>query len=81
MLTIFLSVVNRVEILCHDISVHIPHHVSQKIPSYNLRLAHDSLIKNWGKVCTKFTSTPEVVSSCGGLLSLVAHENPKFCIM
>lgn len=42
----------RVEVLCHDISVHIPHHVSQKIPSYNLRMAHDSLIKNWGKVRT-----------------------------
>ena len=40
----------RVEVLCHDISVHIPHHISQKIPSYNLRLAHDSLIRNWGKV-------------------------------
>lgn len=37
--------------LCHDISVHIPHHISQKIPSYNLRLAHESLVKNWGKVC------------------------------
>jgi omega-6 fatty acid desaturase (delta-12 desaturase) len=40
-----------VEVLCHDISVHIPHHISQKIPSYNLRLAHESLVKNWGKVC------------------------------
>jgi omega-6 fatty acid desaturase (delta-12 desaturase) len=38
-----------VEVLCHDISVHIPHHISQKIPSYNLRLAHESLVKNWGK--------------------------------
>ncbi|KAH9299246.1 hypothetical protein KI387_030928 [Taxus chinensis] len=38
-----------IEILCHDINVHIPHHISQKIPSYNLRLAHDSLRKNWGK--------------------------------
>lgn len=38
-----------VEVLCHDISVHIPHHISQKIPSYNLRLAHDSLLQNWGK--------------------------------
>jgi omega-6 fatty acid desaturase (delta-12 desaturase) len=38
-----------IEILCHDINVHIPHHISQKIPSYNLRLAQDSLRKNWGK--------------------------------
>ncbi|CAI7766173.1 unnamed protein product [Closterium sp. NIES-53] len=38
-----------IEILCHDINVHIPHHVSQKIPSYNLRLANDALRKHWGK--------------------------------
>ncbi|MCO5593295.1 hypothetical protein L7F22_047303 [Adiantum nelumboides] len=38
-----------VEVLCHDISVHIPHHISQKIPSYNLRLANKSLRQNWGK--------------------------------
>ncbi|BBN09957.1 acyl-lipid omega-6 desaturase (Delta-12 desaturase) [Marchantia polymorpha subsp. ruderalis] len=44
-----------VEVLCHDISVHIPHHVSQKIPSYNLRMAHDSIEKNWGKHVNKCT--------------------------
>jgi omega-6 fatty acid desaturase (delta-12 desaturase) len=38
-----------IEVLCHDINVHIPHHISQKIPSYNLRLATDSLRQNWGK--------------------------------
>ncbi|GJV68601.1 omega-6 fatty acid desaturase, chloroplastic [Tanacetum coccineum] len=38
-----------IEILCHDINVHIPHHVSSKIPSYNLRAAHKSLQDNWGK--------------------------------
>eukprot|EP00270_Netrium_digitus_P003989 TRINITY_DN1484_c0_g1_i3.p1 TRINITY_DN1484_c0_g1~~TRINITY_DN1484_c0_g1_i3.p1 ORF type:complete len:484 (+),score=93.09 TRINITY_DN1484_c0_g1_i3:60-1454(+) len=38
-----------VEVLCHDINVHIPHHVSQKIPSYNLRTANDALRKQWGK--------------------------------
>ena len=37
-----------VEILCHDINVHIPHHISTAIPSYNLRLAHRSLQENWG---------------------------------
>lgn len=37
-----------VEILCHDINVHIPHHLSTAIPSYNLRLAHQSLQKDWG---------------------------------
>ena len=40
----------RVEVLCHDISVHVPHHVSSKIPWYNLRMANESLRKNWGQV-------------------------------
>ncbi|XP_047311508.1 omega-6 fatty acid desaturase, chloroplastic-like isoform X2 [Impatiens glandulifera] len=38
-----------IEILCHDINVHIPHHISSRIPSYNLRAAHRSLRENWGK--------------------------------
>ncbi|KAH9620954.1 hypothetical protein KSS87_004413 [Heliosperma pusillum] len=38
-----------IEILCHDINVHIPHHISPKIPSYNLRAAQESLNENWGK--------------------------------
>lgn len=37
-----------VDFLCHDISVHVPHHVSPAIPHYRLRLAYDSLKKNWG---------------------------------
>ncbi len=37
-----------VEFLCHHINVHIPHHISTAIPSYNLRLAHESLKQNWG---------------------------------
>ena len=36
-----------VELLCHDINVHIPHHVSTAIPSYNLRAAHASLKDRW----------------------------------
>ena len=40
----------RVEFLCHDINVHVPHHVSSKIPWYNLRAATDSLRSNWGQV-------------------------------
>ena len=44
----------RVEFLCHDINVHVPHHVNSKIPWYNLRAATDSLRQNWGQVrlCT-----------------------------
>ncbi|MBD2449825.1 fatty acid desaturase [Nostoc sp. FACHB-152] len=37
-----------VEILCHDINVHVPHHLSTAIPSYNLRLAYSSIKENWG---------------------------------
>ena len=40
----------RVEFLCHDINVHVPHHVNSKIPWYNLRSATDSLRQNWGQV-------------------------------
>ncbi|GAB2300214.1 Omega-6 fatty acid desaturase, chloroplastic [Dionaea muscipula] len=40
-----------IELLCHDINWHIPHHISPKIPSYNLRAAQQSLDENWGKVC------------------------------
>lgn len=42
-----------VEFLCHDISVHVPHHVNAKIPWYNLRAANDSLRKNWGDYMTE----------------------------
>ena len=37
-----------VEFLCHDINVHIPHHISIGIPSYNLRQAHQFLKDKWG---------------------------------
>jgi omega-6 fatty acid desaturase (delta-12 desaturase) len=44
-----------VEWLCHDISVHVPHHVSSKIPWYNLRAANESLKANWGQYMTSCT--------------------------
>lgn len=46
-----------VEFLCHDINVHIPHHISTGIPWYNLRSAHKSLKENWGEylIETKFS--------------------------
>lgn len=37
-----------VEVLCHDINVHLPHHVSVAVPWYNLRLAHGHLKQHWG---------------------------------
>lgn len=57
-----------VEILCHDINVHVPHHVSVGIPSYNLRLAHESLRENWGSYMqeTQFSWTllKDIVDQC-----------------
>jgi omega-6 fatty acid desaturase (delta-12 desaturase) len=44
-----------VEFLCHDISVHVPHHVNSKIPWYNLRAANESLKANWGQYMTTCT--------------------------
>jgi acyl-lipid omega-6 desaturase (Delta-12 desaturase) len=38
-----------VEFLCHDINVHVPHHISTAIPSYNLRLAYSSIKENWSE--------------------------------
>jgi acyl-lipid omega-6 desaturase (Delta-12 desaturase) len=37
-----------VEYLCHNINVHIPHHVSTAIPSYNLPKAHKEIKARWG---------------------------------
>lgn len=44
-----------VEFLTHDISWHVPHHVSTKIPWYNLRKATESLRQNWGQYMTECT--------------------------
>jgi acyl-lipid omega-6 desaturase (Delta-12 desaturase) len=45
-----------VEFLCHDINVHVPHHISTAIPSYKLRAAHQIIKENWGEYVkeTKF---------------------------
>jgi omega-6 fatty acid desaturase (delta-12 desaturase) len=37
-----------VEVLCFDINVHIPHHLSTGIPWYNLRNAHAAIQEHWG---------------------------------
>ncbi|OKH26298.1 fatty acid desaturase [Chroogloeocystis siderophila] len=42
-----------IEFLCHDINVHVPHHISTAIPSYNLRLAYSSLKENWAEYLHK----------------------------
>ncbi len=47
--TVHCSYPRWIEVLCHDINVHVPHHVSTGIPSYNLRQAHANLKENWGE--------------------------------
>lgn len=42
-----------IEWLCHDINVHIPHHISTAIPFYHLRRAHHALEENWGQYLYK----------------------------
>jgi len=34
------------ELLCHDINLQVPHYLSTDIPCYNLRLAHDAILKS-----------------------------------
>jgi len=41
-----------IEFLCHHINVHVPHHVSTSIPSYNLRRAHEALTGRWAPYMT-----------------------------
>ncbi|MEO0855090.1 MAG: fatty acid desaturase, partial [Cyanobacteria bacterium J06648_11] len=45
-----------IEWLCHDINVHIPHHVSTGVPSYHLRAADRALQEKFGDrmIRTKF---------------------------
>jgi acyl-lipid omega-6 desaturase (Delta-12 desaturase) len=40
-----------VEWLCHHINVHVPHHISTAIPSYNLRQAYGIIKDKWGDRC------------------------------
>ncbi|HEY9700554.1 MAG TPA: fatty acid desaturase [Trichocoleus sp.] len=57
-----------VELLCHHINVHVPHHLSTAIPSYRLRMAHESLRQNWGSylVESRFSLSlmSEIVEKC-----------------
>ncbi|AMW27073.1 fatty acid desaturase [Arthrospira platensis] len=57
-----------VEFLCHDINVHVPHHVTTAIPWYNLRKAYASLQENWGEYLY-----PECDFSWGLMKEVVDH--------
>lgn len=57
-----------IETLCHDINVHVPHHISVAIPAYNLRMAHKSLMHNWGSYMQErqfsWVMMKEIVQQC-----------------
>lgn len=57
-----------IEFLCHDINVHVPHHISTGIPSYNLRPAHAFLKERWGNVIQERTFSlglmKQIVEQC-----------------
>ncbi|XP_057969783.1 omega-6 fatty acid desaturase, chloroplastic-like [Malania oleifera] len=44
-----------VEFFIHDINFHVPHHISPRIPFYNLRAAHQLLRDHWGKYLNETT--------------------------
>jgi acyl-lipid omega-6 desaturase (Delta-12 desaturase) len=64
-----------VEILCHDINVHIPHHVCVAIPSYNLRSAHQSLLENWGSYMQQKRFSWSLMKEIGDRCHLYHSEN------
>ncbi len=63
-----------VEVLCHDINVHVPHHISTGIPSYNLRKAHRSLMQNWGEYIPVRKFSWELMSQVVGQCHLYDSE-------
>jgi len=50
-----------IERLCHQINVHIPHHVCTGIPSYNLWQAHYALKAKWGSYMHECTFGFELI--------------------
>lgn len=72
--TVHCSYPRWVEILCHDINVHVPHHISVGIPSYNLRMAHESLKKSWGPYIKERTFSWELMQDIVGRCHLFHPE-------
>ena len=72
-----------VEFLCHDINVHIPHHISTAIPSYNLRMAHWSLKENWGiylyECHFSWALIQKIIAQCHLYHSERAYQSFKDC--
>ncbi|CAM6102218.1 unnamed protein product [Calypogeia fissa] len=67
-----------IEFLCHDISVHIPHHVSSRIPSYNLRKAYASIQQNFDRHLNKATFGPELITTIINNCQLYDAPNKRY---
>jgi omega-6 fatty acid desaturase (delta-12 desaturase) len=48
--TVHVNYPRWLEIIIHDFNIHIPHHVSTAVPSYNLRNAYQSLKVKYGDI-------------------------------
>jgi omega-6 fatty acid desaturase (delta-12 desaturase) len=64
-----------VEFLCHDINVHVPHHISTGIPWYNLRKAHASLKENWGQYMVERQFSWSLMKEITDICHLYDQEN------
>lgn len=64
-----------VDFLTHDISWHVPHHISAKIPWYNLRDATQSLRANWGRYMTECTFNWKIMGAMFTQLHFYDEEN------
>mmetsp|Transcript_2593 Transcript_2593/g.6075 ORF Transcript_2593/g.6075 Transcript_2593/m.6075 type:complete len:437 (-) Transcript_2593:122-1432(-) len=42
-----------IEVLCFDINVHVPHHLSTRIPHYRLRMAYEGIKAKFGEYCNE----------------------------
>lgn len=67
-LTVHCEYPQWIEFLCHHINVHIPHHVSTGIPSYNLRKAHNALKGSWDRYMNEtsfgFQLLKDITTNC-----------------
>ena len=51
-----------VEVLCHDINVHVPHHLSPRIPHYRLRMAYEGIKEKYGNYVNEATFNWKLVN-------------------
>jgi acyl-lipid omega-6 desaturase (Delta-12 desaturase) len=57
--TVHMKYPGWLEFILHDFNVHVPHHVSTAIPSYNLKKAHKSLKSKYGDYIHEYNLSPK----------------------